>query len=428
MSETIIFAENKLHFDMTESFNSPDFFRMDRSVITKENLDALYQVTGNHIAESIVYDICYEHQYNEFGFGIIDPEDFGKKYGFRPDFLQKQNEKPYQQKVLNFRNNEKTNRRRRTTDTNKPVYTNNIENALFTLSYMPLYVMNTMVENSTKRLVRKIQPLRILKNFFIEQDRITGKTIYGYQLEEDFRRNLSTYYLTTSTQSLINLRKSGLGPLYHHLLRLREALFAKGLTSTTPDDTPNFAYLCSLAKVGGNLEPKFLKSKLNAKLQKIFKETELDFEVEWISNGEKEKYTPLFHFNPAVGEVIGKDGYAVQAIKREEKLDVAVTELKIGLALACPYRSYEQMKNADKYFFEWLADDNDNLRKTLTAAIINTFINIAATTIPNDIEKRVDFLISCAKYKDKKDYDRWIQKTLLSDKFKFWEHFKKTEE
>ena len=400
---------------------------MDRSIITKENIDNLFKMTGNHIAESIVYDICYEHQYNVFGFGIIDPEEFGKKYGFRLDLLQKQNEKPYQQKVLGVNTNEKTNRRKREEEY-KPVYTNNIENALFTLSYMPLMVMNTIVEKNTRKLVRKIQPLRILKNFYIEQDRITGKTIYAYQLDEDFRRNLATYYLTTSTQSLINLRKSGLGPLYHHLLRLREALFAKNMTSTTPEDTPTFAYLCSLAKVNTDLKPKFLKSKLNAKLNKIIQETELDFEVEWIANGEKEKYTPLFHFNPKVGEVIGADGYAIQAIKREEKLDVAVTELKIGLTIACPYRSYEQMKNADKYFFEWLANDNDKLRKILTSTLINTFVNIAATTIPDDIDKRVEYLIFCAKYKDKKDYDHWIQTTLLSDKFKFWEHFKKDSE
>lgn len=406
--------------------NERDLFRMDRSIITKENIDNLYKITGDHIAESIVYDICYEHQYNVFGFGIIDPEEFGKKYGFRLDFLQRQNEKPYQQKVLGWRDNEKTNRRQRNQEY-KPIHTNNIENALFALSYMPLNVMNTIVENTTKRLVRKIQPLRILKNFYIEQDRITGKTIYAYQLEEDFRRNLSTYYLTTSTQSLINLRKSGLGPLYHHLLRLREALFAKGLTSTTTKDTPTFAYLTSIAKVGENLEPKYQKRQLKTKINKILKETELDFEIEWVNNGEKEKYTPLFHFNPAIGEVLGAGGYAIQAIKREEKLDVAVTELKIQLALACPYRSYEQMKDADKYFFEWLANDNDNLRKTLTATIINTFINISATTIPNDIDKRINYLISCAKYKDNKDYDRWIQKTLLSDEFKFWEHFKKEE-
>lgn len=403
-----------------------DFFRMDRSVITKENIDSLYKMTGNHIAESILYDICYEHQYNVFGFGILDPEEFGKKYGFAFDYLKRTNEQPYQLKVYGIHKN-KTDKRKRKID-NEPVYTNNIENALFTLSYLPLNVMNTIVEKNEKRLVRKIQPLRVLKNFYIEQDRQTGKVVYTYQIEDDFRRNLSTYYLTSSTQSLINLRKSGLGPLYQHLLRLREAIFANGETSTTANNTPTFAYLCSLAKIKQDTDPKYQKRDLIAKLNKIKKQTELNFDLDWTNNGEKEKYTPIFYFNPAINDIIGNEHpRTAKIIKREEKLDIAITELKIQLVLACPYRSYDQIKNADLYFFEWLKKDDDKLRKTLTATIINTFINIGANTIPNDIDKRVDYLIECAKYKNKNDFDRWIQQTFLSSQFKFWEHFKKDE-
>lgn len=409
-----------------ESTQNNDLFRMERSVISKENVDALIKITGNHIAESILYDICFEHQYNVFGFGVLDPEKFGNKYGFSRQYLQKENDKPYQLTVVSPDREKNDKRRRELTD--KPLFTNNIENALFTLSYLPLSVMNTILEKNEKKLVRKFQPLRVLKSFYLEQDRETGKTIYAYELDEDFRRNLSTYYLTSSTKSLINLRKSGLGPLYQHLLRLRDAIYAMGLTSTTASDTPNFAYLCDLARVNKNLEPKYMKRKLIQFFNKIVKETELDFTVEWVKGeGESERYVPIFHFNPNMGDVIGKESLAAQVIRREEKLDVAVIELKINLVKDCPYRSYEQMKDPKTSFFAWLKTRNEEHRKNIENLIYNTFINTGAVTTPNNLRQRAEFLIDCAANRDPEDFDRWIQLTLNNpqEKFEFWEHYKK---
>lgn len=394
-----------------------DIFRMERSVITNQNIDTLKEITGDRIAESLLYYICYEHQFNIFGYGHLDPEEFGNKYGFSREYMSKKHEHPYQDQFLSKKEKENRDKhlysKRGKNEQATHYFIDRLENALFTLANLPINVMTTLVDDE-KRLVRKYQPIRVLSALFIEQDKVSGKITFTYKLEESFRRNLSTYYLKSSTTSLIKLRKSGYGPIYQHILRLRDAVFAEDRTSTTPENTPQFAYLVELAKINKDQEPKYQKRKLNEVFEKINKETELEFDIEWIRGfGEKEKYTPIFHFHPRLGEDIGMGDRYKQTVRFNEASDVLITEFIHNLYEECPYNDYEHYTEAEKYFFKWIGNDqNPEWRQKIELLLSMSYTN-AGWYIPEDIAKRAQKFIHMAKEKNMDEFEDWIRSILV---------------
>ena len=57
-------------------------FRMERSVVSKNNFDLLKNISKDRIPETLLEYICYEHQYNVFGYGVLDPEQFNYELRF----------------------------------------------------------------------------------------------------------------------------------------------------------------------------------------------------------------------------------------------------------------------------------------------------------------------------------------------------------
>lgn len=373
--------------------NPQDFFRMEKSIINKKNMDALTSLTKDHIPEAILYFVCKEHQYNMFGYGRIDPEEFAKKFGFSFRYLQEKHDNPYQKIIFKAVPGKNDNLRFRNTDAKEEhLYDNRFENALFLLANMPLMVEATIV-NDDKRLVRKFTSLRVFKNLYVEQDKVTGKITYAYELDEDFRRNLSNFYLQTNSESLNRLRRSGSALLYHHLLRLRDALFVSGRTSTNSENTPKFAYLCELGGINSNQEPKYMKRDLNKLFNKINKETELDFNVEWVKDGNGERYIPVFHFIPKLGEVLDDNSRRYwNIIRGNERLDIAFVEFAHNLIQDCPYRTYENMDKAEELFFEWIKTDTPEQHKKIEYILSKTFVNINCPIPLNLKEKATTFI------------------------------------
>lgn len=398
--------------------NDNDFFRMEKSVITKENTDQMFKISGDHIAEAILYHICYEHQYNLFGFGMLDPEAFGAKFGFSMKYLREIHDSPYQNTILKAAC-KKTDRRYRNRETapEKETYCTRLQNALYILMNLPLVVNRTILDND-KKLIRKIEPVRILNSLYIIQDKKTGKVSYVYELDDGFLRNLSNLYQTASARSLAQLRRSGNNLLYLHLLRLRDALFAQGKTSTDPEGTPTFAYLCDLASINTNQEPKYQKRDLNAAFKLICKETELQFDVEWAKDQNGLKYCPIFHFIPCLGEILGPDSWVNGMRRKEERVDVAAVDFKHKLYASCPYRSFEHIEDAEALFFEWIKTDTPKRRQALEFDIANTFHDIGHT-IPQDIPQRVAQFIRSAQELPPEKFDDYVKAIFSSPKFKF---------
>lgn len=143
---------------------------MKSSLITKETIDRLEKITGNKIAGSILHDIVESHNYNEFGFGMLEPKTFGEKYGFSLEFLQAQNKQPYEKRIY------------ATSPGNKHI--SNLENAMFTLTCYPVKSVYAIAEKTHRRLVTLCQNTRAIKNFSVHE--IDGEFSYAFQLEKDF--------------------------------------------------------------------------------------------------------------------------------------------------------------------------------------------------------------------------------------------------
>lgn len=395
-------------------------FRMEKSVMSKKNMDELYQISKDRVPESVLQYICYTHQYNIFGFGFIEPEDFESRMKFTRGYLQDKVENSYQERIVPSKNKlTRENLRKRNLDKQQQniAYENRFENSLFILANYPLYINATSVSDD-KYLIRTIRPVRVLKEFSIIQDKKTGKIKYSYQLEEDFRRNLDTMYLNVNLDSIVKLRKSNLGPLYYFLLKLQNALIAQKKTRTEKDNTPQFNYLCELTEISQNLERKHQKSKLKEAFKKINTYTELDIILLWAKNENGEKYIPIIEFNLTEEQKQQMANERLDSIQRfSEKINVATTEFMYNLFHTCPYRNERNYKDAEKNFILWIKRDDDIFNSQLTTCLADTFINIACK-IPKDIHERVMTFKRYAKDTNSiEDMKQWLGK-LFSENFK----------
>ena len=410
------------HRDMGTSdkreVTAPDYFRMERSVIENHmNMRRLHEISGDYVAETILYYICYEHQYNIFGFGRLDPEEFARKFGFARSYLRERHESPYCEALNRGGGTGRTDRkRRRPEDLDESSMTSRIENALFILAHLPLGISVTV--ESERRRTTSYTPIRVIKKIIINQDKGTGKVTYTYQMDEDFVRNTSNLYLKTNTASLISLRKTGGVQLYHFLLRLKASLFEQGLTgSPAGERAPKFDFLCEKGGINPNQEPKYRKRDLNAILRTINERTELDFEVEWTRDGGGNKYVPVFHFTPSPYDIVGESLYAAH-MRKDERMDVLCVEVKHQLIRKCPYRDLESVDKGESMFFEWLGTDTPEMLKIIEAALTDSYVSVRKR-IPADLTERAERLMWLASRQDRKDFDKWIMSIISSDKFGF---------
>ena len=402
---------------------SPELFRMEKSVMTKSNFEELSMVSGDAIPEALLEYICYEHQYNIFGYGLLDPVEFARMFRFSFNYITSRHDSPYQfqlRKILQ-KGAASKNRRLRLPCARIPsmdiICSSRIENALFILSNYALNVTATAVlEDQT--LVRQFGFLRVLDSFSLIQDGKTGKVTYAYKLDDNFRRNLSSMYLTTSRDSLVALRKSGLGALYVFLLKLRDALFSSGKTGTDPSNTPDFEYLCNLAGIPAYDDPKYRKRDLNQAFKKIQKHTEIGFALEWVKGDGRERYTPLFTFIQSGDVIVGTpDRRYVKVWKDRERVDIAVHEFKHNLVEACPFEGNRYAPGAEDFFFEWIKSDSPEQIRVMTYALEKTFVNIGSG-IPADIGARIKLFQHHARIRERDGFDEWLR-DLFSGQFGF---------
>lgn len=402
-------------------------FRMEQSVVSKENFDLLKNISKDRIPETLLEYICYEHQYNVFGYGILDPEEFAKRFHFSASFLREQHEEPYQIRVRGI-SPEKTDKRKRKQNSSTEHQKQNaipalfdeeagkgkgltcftrLENALYVLANFPLEVTTTAVLEDNS-LIRKYSSMRVLKSFTYRQDAITGKILYTYELEPDFRRNLSTLYLYVDINSLVRLRRSGLGALYLFLVKVKDATFYNGKTCTDPG-RPSFDYLCKLADINEyNGNKKYRKRDLKTSLKKIAEKTDLRFTIDWTPDESGEKYTPIFYFIPELGQIIGEPNSSREKSRREmERILVACMEFKYNLAQACNCKEELYTEAAEEFFYDWIRKTDKKTIDQMRTALAKTFINLGYV-VPENLSKRIELFCWFASREKKEDIDKWL--------------------
>lgn len=373
-----------------------ELFRMERSVLSPENFRQLSSLSGDGIPEALLEFICYEHQYNIFGYGLLDPVDFERRFRFSHNYLTSRHSNPYQLQICKDIDAGSVVRDRRTrygkedSPNEDELWLNRLENGFFLLGNVSLNLKTTAVLPGN-RLKRQHMFIRILDSFSVIQDIRTGKVRYAYKLNDDFRRNLASLYLTISCDSIVALRKSGLQALYFYLVQLRDALYNDGRTSTDASNTPKFEALCRCCNISEELEPKYRKRNLNAAFAKVCKSTELDFRVEWVKGDQSERYTPIFHFaaNKEFEELKGH--YSRSVFRYTQRRMVAANELLHNLIEACPFIGDRYADDAEQFFYKWLQSEDPRHIRLMSYALERTFVNLGCG-IPADIDRRIQNL------------------------------------
>lgn len=400
--------------DLIPQKDSKELFRMEKSVMTKANFDEMSLVSGDNIPEALLEYICYEHQYNIFGYGILDPAEFAKEFRFSVNHLMGRHPEPYQFQLrkIAMKGQAAQNKRLRLSSgvigQENLICSSRLENALFILANYALNITSTSVlEDQT--LIRQYGFLRVLEQFTLIQDGKTGKVFYAYKLDDKFRRNLSSMYLTTRRDSLVALRKCGLGPLYVFLLKLRDALFAEGKTATEVGTSPAFEYLCELSGIPEGSEPKYRKRNLNQALSRLRKETELDFRIEWVFGGANERYTPIFTFIPDPSQVVAAaDNRFAKICRERERIDIAVHEFKHNLVEVCPLGDKRYSRDAEEFFYSWIRSEGTETEGLIRYALERTFVNLGCG-IPLDIVERVKLFRFYASRRGNLEIDSWLR-------------------
>ena len=391
--------------DKVTTYLENDIFRMERSILNKKNIDTLNRISENDIPEHLLYYISYEHQYNIFGYGIIDPESFAMLFGYSSLELKRKHPNPFQRQLKIIAEGEKRKslrtRKGNEIKNDEIVCDTKLENALFILSNFPLRLTSTTIVDNAY-LVRSQETFLVLDNFTIIQDIKTGKVHYLYHVNDKFRRNLSTFYQNMSLNSLINLRGTKATKLYRHILAFRDALFAQGMSSNTPETAPDFDYLCELAEISKNLLPKYRKDKLKTALNKIATLTELKFKYEWVKGSkEKEKYTLILHFDTTFGDIplLNSLTHTQESKKRSDKINIVVNEFKHNLYNLCPLRENRYSDTAKQDFHRWLMSLDNEDEKTVQDLCLElklAFVN-AGCKSPNLLESRINNFINIVK-------------------------------
>ena len=318
-----------------ENSSQPSSFRIDKYIVNDIhdfNLQMRLQEENegrraedafscdDRLIRNIIYSIANDYEHNLMGFGQLDPATFAKQWNYDHAYLRHRVENPYQ---LRHMSDDEIHAYRTRVDANGGngdaegedgrVWDTQLENALYILSARPVCLNNygefSMEENGTKETVsvKSHATFTIISNLTAVK-KSHGKTLYIYNLNENFEKNLTRYYIRGEKTSLIALRTCGLDSLYLYLANLRSNLALKKERSTKPGQLPDLDYLCRLADIpfatkdGSPVPAKMRKYQLVRALDRINRESGLELTVSWVDGDGKERhrskgaYTPVLSF------------------------------------------------------------------------------------------------------------------------------------
>jgi hypothetical protein len=308
----------------SENFSLPTLplIRIDRNVI--HNIDKLFDLfdIGNdsmddNLLRAIIYYICFNYQHNLFTYTIFDPHDFAREMNYTMAYLRAKHPQPLFSENLKKKTKEEQDYH---FANNLPCYTNNIENALYTLwtkevlfNYGAKFFNDTDKETTfTAHQNTRMFILRNLQLTTIYSGKTKqSKTVYSIELDDRFIHNLTKYFIRSNKSTLIELRKSKLDILYLKILQHREQA---ALTKEPKIIFKNFETLCRWAGVPQNkkngdvIEPKKRKQLVINAFATIKERTDLDFMLTFVTvRQQKFPYTFILHFNNIEAAAKDKD-------------------------------------------------------------------------------------------------------------------------
>lgn len=332
------------------------------------------------LIKSLIYYFCYSYQNNFFGYGVLDPAHFGKIFSYSTNYLSSRIDNPAQLK----NSSEEEIKKMRALEKSSPeerIFDSRLENALYILSTEPVNFSNSGnirdFDSDRGFFFRKISSMIFIEELEVRFTRPKSgkgkeKILYYYQLNKEFIKNLSNYYLKANSESFVKLRKSNVDDLYIHLITAKTNLSTKGINVYKPK-------FDKLWEMTGKIreEKREQKRELKKSLEKIITETELKFELNWeCSPNSKYTYQPIITF-----ENLNSNLKAIEDDKKLEKREVFSQNLIREMLEVMKqvrggrYHSTERENN----FLNWMRDNNLDKREKGLAyeqAQLNTYLKI----------------------------------------------------
>lgn len=215
----------------TLAIMSQSNIRLDQNFVanilqTKESFE-----DDANLVKSILYYFSLAYQYNMFSFGSVTVNEIAKGIKVSPANLRRKHPKPKQLRGLSDEEI-KEKYALQAENPEQRVYDSYLENALYLLRTETMYYNktgNTFTQVKGKSVKASIGQVNFLKSFDVsisDPSKKNSKITYLYELDDSYLSNLTTLYLNTNLQALIELRKNSLDDLYLYVKNLRENLWA----------------------------------------------------------------------------------------------------------------------------------------------------------------------------------------------------------
>lgn len=407
----------------TRQTPAKDPVRYERNLIT--NLGKICELVdgggSSRLAMSLFMFICDTYQKNIFNFGILDPDQFARDYGFSPSFLRSACPQPYQYRNMTradldaFLSDPENSQARRPAgekkEFNSRLWDSNLENGLYVFQNRPLNIVaggsfSSRDGMKTSVSIQIIKSLRAVYN--------GKKVVYQFTINPDIQRNLCRYFLTADRNSLVRLmqKRSQRESLYIYLCNLKQAMEAQGVSETQETSEEFFEKLCEVADIptvkanGQKIETKYVRRNLAAAIREVSEETDLLVNLSWRKiPGNASANLPILTFANSIFS---------QGLRRVEN-DTMRDDILFREIIHQCVDKYRQRTGRwvfgpeDKdAFLSWFCSGADINMKKL--ALENSVLN-AFGSLPGEIER------ICAAFSEKlptllqKDFEEHIRRT-----------------
>ena len=354
--------------------------RIDRNLGKNITLFSTFGEQNKAMVKSVVWYVSNQLKNQLFNEGIIDPHDFAKVMQYELNTLTTRHPSPAclqhlsdKEKALAYKKQDEN-----PNDISCRVYDSWLENALYMLLNQNITFPSgakSYIENGDTIQELTLESYRIFTKLVItfrQSPRGKPKILYEYTLDENFRNNLSLYYMKIDLPQANILRKKNLDDLYITMKNLRETtIFNQQLECESDID-----FLCKLANI--NSESFSVKKKrLNKAFATLASIVDFTIQLKW-KRGPQAKWAniPVVSFASNFSEIVPN-----RSETKMEKIEILYQNfISVIIAQIRKKRGifyYDDNPNKPQLVLEYIKDrtacTGDELEEAYRKAQIRTF-------------------------------------------------------
>ena len=357
---------------LTTQKSNLNMIRADKNIANI--ISKLMEKDSYNVVVSLLMYFYHCTQNNLFGFGVLDPQNFGEVMGFTPEFLRMKHPDPIQPRVENWSKDEI--KRRYELEKKYPeerIYDSLLENALYILTQTVNLSKGAQLVSFDEgvKYMNQIKSFQFLTDIACVYDRSKSrgkpKIFYQYALNPQILNNLNHFYFDEYIEDFVAVRKAGknLDGLYLYL-KNQENFTTGNLENTF---RASLDVLADKLQLSEKYEQKYKKREVKRAIEKILKVTKnFSCSLDWESAGKNARwqYIPVITFNSRF-----KNNQQLVEYNKEAK--------EVMLQQAIFYEFLELFKNLNgsiieadnktkqKHFKEWFFNSEIDYKEKLHA-------------------------------------------------------------